>query len=142
MNACSEFPPDIEGQETAPLRADKIMDIIYYSMPTMRKNKIIEPGFNYANSTIKERTDFFETRVENLEPKEEKKKSSAATKKTNKKNLKKRKKENSSSNVVESIEESSVERQPNKKYCIIHGKCSHSTDDCKDLHAMINKHKQ
>ena len=34
---------------------------------------MIELIFNYADSTIKEMSDFFETRVENLEPKEEKK---------------------------------------------------------------------
>ena len=37
------------------------------------ENKMIEQGFNYAASTIKEMTDFFETRVENLEPKKDKK---------------------------------------------------------------------
>ena len=37
-----EFPPDTEGQETAPLSADEIMDIIYHSMPTTWKNKMIE----------------------------------------------------------------------------------------------------
>ena len=96
-----EFPPDAEGQETAPLPADEIMDIIYHSMPTTWKNKMIEQGFNYADSTIKEMTDFFETRVENLEPKEDKKKSSVAAKKS-KKSLKKRKLEDSNSSVVDS----------------------------------------
>ena len=43
---------------------------------------MIEQGFNYADSTIKDMTDFFETRVENLEPKEEKNKSSAAATKS------------------------------------------------------------
>ena len=44
---------------------------------------MIEQGFNYADSTVKEMTDFFESRVENLELEEEKKKSSAAAKKFN-----------------------------------------------------------
>ena len=48
-----EFPPDTEGKETTPLPTDEIMDIFYHSMPTMRKNKMIEQGFNYADSTIK-----------------------------------------------------------------------------------------
>ena len=77
-----EFPPVTEGQETASLPADEIMDIIYHSMPITWKNKIIKQLFNYAESTIKEMTDIFETKVENLEPKEEKKKSSAAAKKS------------------------------------------------------------
>ena len=73
LNACiEEFLPDTEGQETAPLPADKIMDIIYHFIPPMWKNKMIEQGFNYTDSTIKEMSDFFETRIENLEPKEEK----------------------------------------------------------------------
>ena len=46
---------------------------------------MIEQSFNYADSTIKGMTDFFETRVENLEPKKEKKKSSAGAKKSLKK---------------------------------------------------------
>ena len=65
LNAClAEFAPDTEGQETAPLPADEIMDIIYHSMSTTWKNKMIEQGFSYADSTIKEMTDFFEIRVE------------------------------------------------------------------------------
>ena len=99
-----EFPPDTEGQETSPLSADEIMDIIYHSMPTIWRNKMIEQGFNYIDSIIKEMTDLFETRVENLEPKEYRKKSSAAAKKSNKKNLKKRKQQDSDSSVVESSE--------------------------------------
>ena len=39
---------------------------------------MIEQEFNFADSTIKEMTDFFDTRIENLEPKEDKRKSSAA----------------------------------------------------------------
>ena len=40
---------------------------------TTWKNKKIEQGFNHAHSTVNEMTDFFETRLENLEPKEDKK---------------------------------------------------------------------
>ena len=136
-----EFLPDTEGQEIAPLFADEIMDIIYHSMPNTWKNKMIEQGFNYADSTIKKMTDFFETRVENLKPKEEKKKSSAVAKKPTKK-AKKRKREDSISSVVESSDESTEARSSSNKYCILHGKCSHSTDSCKDLRAKVTKHKQ
>ena len=45
----------------------------------------MKKGFNYAYSTIKEMTDFFEIKVESLGPKEDKKKSSAAAKKNKKK---------------------------------------------------------
>ena len=39
---------------------------------------MIEQGLNCADATIKEMTDFFETRVENLVPKKDKKKASVA----------------------------------------------------------------
>ena len=65
LNAYLEdFLPDTEGRETAPLSTDEIMDIIYHSMPTRWKNKMIEQGFNYTDSTIKKMTDIFETRIE------------------------------------------------------------------------------
>ena len=69
-----EFSPDTEGQETVFLSTDEIMDIIYHSMPITWKKKMIEQGFNSVDSTVKEKTDCFETRVENLESKKEKKK--------------------------------------------------------------------
>ena len=73
LNAYSEeFPPNTEGQETAPLSGDEIIYIIYHFMLTTWENKMIEQGFNYADSTVKEMTDFFKTKVENLEPKKEK----------------------------------------------------------------------
>ena len=73
MNAyLAEFPPDSEGQETELLSKNDIIDIIYHSMLTTWKNKIIEQGFNYTYSIAKEMTDFFETRIENLEPRKDK----------------------------------------------------------------------
>ena len=102
---------------------------------------MIEQGFNYADCTIKEMTDLIETRVENLGPREDRKKSTVASKKT-KRSLKKRKREDSDSSVVESSDESTDNRRPVRKYCILHGKCSHFTDNCKDLRAMVLKYKQ
>ena len=74
-----EFLPDTAGQENLPLPADEIMDIIYHSMSATWKSKMIEQGFNYANSIIKEMIDFFEIRVENLKPRAEKHKPSMAS---------------------------------------------------------------
>ena len=121
----ADFPPDTEGQENVPLHTDEIMDIIYHSVPTSWKNKMIGQNFNYANSTIIEMTDFFDGRVENLEPKEEKKEPLAAVKKSkDRKSSKKSKQKDSNSSVVESSVESSVEHRPIKKYCTLHGKSS------------------
>ena len=132
-----EFPPDKEGQETAPLPTDEIMDIIYHSMPTTWNNKMIEQCFNYTDSTIKEMAGFFETRVENLEPKEDKKKSSTASKKA-KKSTKKNKREDSDSSVVESSKESAEARRPSKKYCTLHKKCIQGST-CYDQQAQTKE---
>ena len=69
------------------------------------------------------------------------KKTSAAAKKS-KKSHKKIKREDSNSSVVESSKESTKARRPKKTHCILHRKCSHSTDNCKDLRAMVSKHNQ
>ena len=100
-----EIPPDTEGQEISPLPVGEIMDIIYHSIPTTWKNKMIKQGFHYTDSTIKEMTDFLETRVETLETKEDRKKSSTCAKKSLKK-AKKRKREDSNYSVVVSSEKS------------------------------------
>ena len=102
---------------------------------------MIEQGFNYTDSNIKDWPDIFETRVENMEPKEDKKKFSAAAMRS-KKSIKKKNREDSDSSVVESSKESTKAYFSNKKYCILHGKCSHCTDSFKDPRAMVNKHKQ
>ena len=80
----------------------------------MWKNKIIKEGFNYIDSAAKEMTDFFETRVEILEPKEAKKKSFTAVKESkDKKSIRKQKQADSNTSVVGSSEEFSVKHQPN-----------------------------
>ena len=104
------------------------------------KNKMIEQGFNYADSSIEEMTDFIKTRVENLEPNEDMILQLLPRKPSRK--PRKRKREDSDSSVVESSEESTEARRPSKKYCIFNGKCSHSTDSYMALRAMVNKHKQ
>ena len=48
---------------------------------------MIEQGFNFTDFTVKEMTDFLETRVENLEPNQENRNSSAAAKKFNNKKV-------------------------------------------------------
>ena len=129
-------------QETKSLPLDEIMDIICHSMPTTWKDKMSDQDFYSAESIVKEMTDFFVTRIENLEPKEDKKKYSVAVrKKKDKKALHKRKWADSKSRVEESREDSSIEHRHSKKVCIQNRSYSHSTDTCKDLQVMINKYR-
>ena len=105
------------------LFTEEIMDIIYPFIPTIWKNKTIEQGFNYSNSIIREMTDFFEIRIENLELQEDRKKSSSDyEKKKEKKATKKRKLDDSILNVVKYREESCFDNRPVKKNCSLRKK--------------------
>ena len=85
-------------------------------------------------------TDYFETRVENLDPKEEKQKPSVISKKLKKSfsTKKKRKRADSDPSVVESSEEFITEHRSFKKNCVLHGKCNHSVDQCKNLRTLVS----
>ena len=87
-------------------------------------------------------TDFFETRVENLEHKQEKKNLQQLPR-NQRKNLSRigNEKFSTPSNVVESNEESSVKHKPVRKYCVLHEKRSQSSYKCEDRRTMVNKHK-
>ena len=124
--------PDTEGQETAPLPANEIINIIYHSMRTTWKIKMIEQGFNHADSNIKEMIDFFESRVENFKPKEDKKNLQQLPRNPLK-NLKERKREDFDSSGVECSKESTEALRPSKKNFMLHGKCRYSEDNSKDL---------
>ena len=69
-----EFPSDTLGQETAPLASHR-QNHGYYSPLHVcyMKRHIVEQGLNYVDSTVNEKTDLFEIRVENIAPTEEKK---------------------------------------------------------------------
>ena len=67
-------------------------------------------------------TDFFETRVENIKPREDKTILFSFQKKERQEIPQKKKKNDSDSSVIESSEESSFECRPFKMYCILHGK--------------------
>ena len=86
-------------------------------------------------------TDFFKSRVETLELREDKKKIFISLQENQKKTQEKEKGSLrlQCRRVQRRINKA---RRPTRKYCILDGKCSHSTDKCKDLRAMVNKHKQ
>ena len=48
ISRLQELNAYLEGQEPAPLPADEIVDIIYHSMPTIWKNKIMEQGKKFC----------------------------------------------------------------------------------------------
>ena len=84
----SNFLPDRLGQLVTSLSDDDIKEILYHAIPNMWKKKMVEQGYNYLNGPIHSITEFFETRIENLEksiplsvPSRNKKKSKKGSKK-------------------------------------------------------------
>ena len=49
------------------LANDDVKEILYFAMPNTWRKKIIKQGYNYLDKSIQEISDFFKTRVENLE---------------------------------------------------------------------------
>ena len=69
--------------------------------------KMIDQGFNYKDSTVKDKIIFLWTRVKSLEPREDKKKLSNSSKiKIKKKNSKKIKSDDYDCSVVEPVQKS------------------------------------
>ena len=98
-----------------------------------------EQGYNYLDRSIQEMSGFFKTRVEKLETPAPPLVIRSLTRKKKKKSSKKQK----AASFEDSAEDSSDDKKPpsRKKFCQYHGKCSHSTDECTTLMALIKKAK-
>ena len=96
-----------------------------------------EQGYGYLDRFIQEMSGFFETTVENLETPAPPPAARSLTKKKN--NSKKQK----AISFEDSDKDFSDDEKPSskKKFFQYHGKCSHSTDECTTLNALIEKAK-
>ena len=113
------FPPETEGQEPSKLSDDDMKDILYHAMPNSWKQKM---------------TEFFVTRIENLETPVETKKG--------KKGKGKKKVRISEPESEASSSSSDESDKPTKKKCKYHGWCNHTTEQCTTLQELIRKAKK
>ena len=92
---------------------------------------MIAQGFNYTASTVKEMNDFFEIRkkIQRILGKRKRRKPSI-----------KRKEDQIKCHKVTTT--SFANHRLSKEYYILNRKFSHTKGNCKDLQAMIDKHKQ
>ena len=117
-----------ETQEAAAsLPEDELVEALYHAMPNSWRNTMVLQGFNYVNHTCIELLQFCE-RLETLEPPAEKKKKSNDSKSTATSGNKRKR--------VSFLD--STEDEGNRKYCLLHGYCAHSTNECDDLKPMIS----
>ena len=61
------FPPDHRGLLVISLPDDDIKKILYHTMQSTRKKKMIEEGYSYLDGPIHSIAKFFKTRIKNLE---------------------------------------------------------------------------
>ena len=128
------FPPDHSGQLVSPLSEDKVKEIIYHTMPNTWKKKMVEPGYNYLDGSIQSKTEFFKTRIENLERFDSKKDSNKDEEhKANKK------RKHFKDNVSDG--KSYTGTETDKKYCQYHGTCRHHSNKCAYIKFLVKKEK-
>ena len=97
-----------------------------------------EQGYNYLDVTVtvQNMADFFESRSENLEVK-------TGIKKAKRNKNKSSKKRKAVQFEEESDEESSEdEKAKRNKYCMFHGRCGHTTDQCSALTELVKNNKK
>ena len=121
-----------ETQEAAAsLPEDELVEALYHAMPNFWRNTMVLQGFNYANHTCIELLQFCE-RLETLEPPAEKKKKSNDSKPTTSSGNKR--KHVSLFNLLDD--------EGNRKHCLLHGYCAHTTNECDDLKPMVSELKK
>ena len=128
------FPTGTVGQPATSLAEDEVKDLLFHGMPKSWQNKMVTQGFVYQDRSIPEFVSFCE-RMESIE---EPSATSSSTKSTNKKKSSKKRKVRFESSDEDSDDEDS---DSGPKYCKLHGKCSHTTDQCKDIKQLVKDEK-
>ena len=137
-NYLCSFPPDSPGQLVEKLPDQEVKEILFYAMPETWQNRMTEQGYNYldVSVTVQNMADFFESRSENLEVK-------TGIKKAKRNKNKSSKKRKAVQFEEESDEESSEdEKAKRNKYCMFHGRCGHTTDQCTALKELVKNKKK
>ena len=104
------------------IKDEEFIDILLYATPRSWEREMDRQGFDPMESSINDVVDFME-RIESSEETDHKSSSKSA---------KSTKKDNGNNNK-------SKNGSPNKKTCLIHGQCGHSSDECKVLQAKAKE---
>ena len=130
------FPTGNIAVAATPLGEDEIKDILFHGIPKSWQQHMLRQGFSYQEEQITSFISFCE-RLEALETPIPKKKKSG-TKSTQK--ASKKRKVTFESN--DSDDDDDDDDSDGPKYCKLHGKCSHTTDQCKDIKQMVKAEKE
>ena len=127
-NLLTLFPTESAEEIAAPMFEDELVETLYHALPATWIAQMVMLGVNYAQHTL---TDLLQTceRYESLEESAPEKPSKDS------KSSKKRKKI-----TFETSDEE--ESSSSRKYCLIHGLCTHDSNDCTDLQNFANLKKK
>ena len=137
-NYLPSFPPAVAGTNPTKLPDDEIKEIIYNALPSSWQVAMTTQGFDYPSEDIKEIIGFCE-RYEILEEEPIPKKKKSSKKESSKSSSKSKKRK---VRFESSSEDSSEESDADYKYCKYHGKCNHTTEQCKDIKRLITDDKR
>lgn len=121
------FPTENDNEATS-LPEDELVEALYHAMPSSWRNNMVLHGFNYVQHTVQDlihQCERFEQVENDSKPAKKGSSSSSSTSTSSKKGKAGKRKR------VVFAEESDTE--DSRKYCLVHGFCSHTTNECKDL---------
>jgi hypothetical protein len=114
------LPPSFD--DTQKLTDDELIEVIYFGIPNSWKNEMVRQGFDPIEKTLEEFREFCQ-RLEDI-PEFQVKDSKPVAKK---------------SKTTPSTGKSNDNGNNGTKYCMIHGKCNHSSNECKKLKALAKE---
>ena len=123
-NYLQVFPSETADRSTS-LPEEELVEALYHAMPNSWRTEMVIQGFNYVHHNCVELLNFCE-RLETLEPPPEKKKD-------NKKSSNKSAGTTGNGKRKRISFFSSSEDEGSRKYCMLHGYCRHTTNECEDL---------
>jgi len=128
-NHLTLFPTESEEVATA-MSQDELVETLYHALPNSWMTEMVKQGKNYAQHGI---TDLLQTceRYESLEepaPEKPSKDSKSSSSSKKRKQI--------------TFETSDEESSSSRKYCLIHGLCTHTTNECTDMQNFANSKKK
>ena len=125
-NHLSLFPTE-NDTDAVPLPEDELVEALYHAMPSSWRSNMVLQGFNYVQHTVMDLVHNCE-RFEQVEDSKSNKKKNSTSSSNKKKSGSKRK----------HVEFADTDTEDERKYCRVHGYCSHTTDECKDLNTAVS----
>ena len=129
-NHLTLFPTESEDEVATAMSQDELVETLYHALPNSWMTNMVLQGLNYAQHSLTEllqTCERFES-VEEPAPEKPSKDSKSSSSSKKRKQI--------------TFENSDEESSSSRKYCLIHGLCTHNTNDCTDMQNFANLKKK